>query len=125
MAYKIDLKQEHIQTMFDRLLDGKGAAMHDGACMYRTPDGLACVVGSILPNEVADEADTSDTVCMLVTRDIIEVDADDLNLLDKLQSLHDDVNNWQECTLQDEAKASFLWLIKDAGFSAPVEAVNA
>ena len=55
-----DKVARHLLTQNARAVDG------DGFCRYRTPDGLKCAVGCLIPDELYDPEMEGKSVCSLV-----------------------------------------------------------
>lgn len=119
MTYQIKLTQANIDTMLARLTDGKGRASDKrGRCSYRNPKGLPCVVGAILPNDVAKMADeVEEGVFALHFAKIIAGSEDDLQLLHDMQNIHDWPDNWNSGSIHDGARARVTQIVVGHGFT--------
>lgn len=64
-------------------------------CAYRSPDGLRCAIGSIILDSVYDPILEGKTIVSMEVQEAVEksvrfeLDADDIQLLDRLQHIHD------------------------------------
>ncbi len=66
-------------------------------CAYRTPDGLKCAVGCLISDELYIPEFENKCVGVLPLKDL-GLDEVSLDLLEKLQSIHDDMpaKRWRE-----------------------------
>lgn len=90
-AYDIGVR--HLLHMTER------SANEDGACLYRSPNGNRCVIGSMIPDEEydsnIDHLDNPTGIDELVfDDDVLLPEEIDLMLLVSLQRIHDDPANW-------------------------------
>lgn len=131
--YEIKLTQDNINTMLARLTDGRGQATIGGDgmdkynCMYRNPEGIPCVLGSILPDDVAWLGDNGReiegcTSSNLTARDlrnngVITVSDTDLALLISLQDVHDTGYNWIDGSITSDVKTLVSKAVKEHGFT--------
>jgi len=87
-----------LQEVFDKVVQhartqGKQAITSRGQCRYRTPDGLKCFIGALIPDEVYGPDMERMRVCALM-----EIDPDISRMfeginpyqLDQLQRIHDE-----------------------------------
>lgn len=96
--------------MFERLADGKGRAMEDGTCVYRTSDGLACAAGALMSDEEAKKV-LEEFYALKVGEDsptwhkLLEhgcVPAAHAPLIILMQKVHDSPRSWNGNTLTKE-----------------------
>jgi hypothetical protein len=112
------VRQAEAQRVFDRVathLFTQGTrAFEGGACRYRTEAGLMCAVGCFVPANVYDPdmegGIRNDLLKYVDERKIREVPAArmwrHLRLLEKLQTNHDDRDNWSSTARMQEVLAS-------------------
>lgn len=66
-------------------------------CVYRSPDGLRCAIGSIILDSVYDPTLEGKTIVSMEVQEAVEksvgfgLDTDDIQLLDVLQYIHDSI----------------------------------
>ena len=99
-------EQEIFDTVLTHLREqGKAAATDDGGCRYRGPDGTACAVGCLIPDELYDPVIEGLSVSQIIraavylhdqaqaraplTRITNHIGAEHLQLLQELQDAHD------------------------------------
>jgi hypothetical protein len=86
------------QTLFNEvvrhLLTQKAKSMLDDACCYRSPDGLKCAAGCLLPDNFDFKTYNSFPWADLVERDLVGSNHE--ALISALQDIHDtaEVENW-------------------------------
>ena len=90
-------KQEIFDRVARHLLTQKKHAMVNDACVYRTPDGLKCAIGCLIPNELytPEIEGYSATKCQVV-HVLLKVGISCIAFLNELQIVHDtyDVDDW-------------------------------
>lgn len=106
------------QEIFDAVCDHlakqkKRAAREHGGCYYRTPDGLKCAVGCLIPDELYDRRmdsfydddednyagnfhQVADGIRIGIYSKDLRWMLDHINLLCDLQSVHDDGMRWTD-----------------------------
>lgn len=96
------------QDIFDTVVkhlfaQGKQALDHDGDCVYRSPTGLKCAVGCLIPDDKYDPELESRTIRTLLNRGVLPLEySPHRMLLGALQGVHDDPDNWESRTLLKE-----------------------
>ena len=122
MTIQAETSRSHLQYLYSRvrrhlLTQGKQARAviarfdSDNECVYRSPDGLMCAVGCLIPPDKYDpsfEGSGLGTNVLLRTflkEEGIASTDDELHLLGRLQALHDSysVEAWH-CRLDELAK---------------------
>ena len=99
--------ESNMQKTFDTvathlLKQGKRAMRVSGTCLYRTPDGLKCAVGCLIPEEMYSPDMEENVVTSLLEKFPKLHDVPLINgfskLLRELQGLHDgwDVRDWPQ-----------------------------
>jgi hypothetical protein len=94
------------QTIFDTVvahLRKQGCKSEDeDGCMYRTPDGLSCAVGALIPSQAYSPAMENKSIPKLLESGLLPLDLQDeftkhSALLIDLQDVHDcsDVSKWE------------------------------
>lgn len=92
--------QEIFDTVATHLFtQGVRAAREDGFSVYRTPEGLKCAVGCLIPDSDYDFKMECGTINELIDSnylpdDVHEVFADNRGLLRRLQVAHDVSHDW-------------------------------
>ena len=94
--------------------------MEDGGnfCLYRAPDGSKCAVGCLIPDELYDPSFENNSADFFfysepevgTAMNINIHDKMSLRLLNRLQSIHDNSQNWQNFnnSSYDEFKSSWF-----------------
>lgn len=94
---------EHLLTAKKRSVDVNG-----NYCLYRSPDGGACAVGALIPDELyhpdmdsraAQEAGGGTAIYLIIDKfpGLAALFSNvNLNLLSALQRIHDDTGNWDQ-----------------------------
>jgi hypothetical protein len=84
-------KQEIFDTVAIHLIkQGKKSVGDDGKCKFRTPEGLKCAVGCLIPDEVYDPSMEDESVESLIyAHDALDFLNPNALFLLKLQSAHD------------------------------------
>ncbi len=91
--------QAVFETVARHLFAQSRQALVDGECYYRTPDGLRCAAGCMIPDEAYDPA-MENKLIRHVVENFPQVShlQPVLKLLQGLQSVHDDNNAWFSVT---------------------------
>ncbi len=74
----------------------RSTAPDNGACMYRSADGLKCAIGVLIPDEKYDPSFEGMPITRLGWLPNFEVPIRNLGLLDSLQRVHDEPQSWNE-----------------------------
>lgn len=83
------------QDIFDRVVShlakqGRPAYHSQGGCLYRTPEGLSCAIGCLIPDSVYKFSMEGMSVLGLIESEYIKIESDDaVELICALQSAHD------------------------------------
>lgn len=101
------------QEIFDKVAthlftQGRRAKNTEGKCVYRAPDGAKCAVGILIP-----DADYTENIEIAAASDAIAILAKHSpacaallphsDLLEKLQTVHDEHNNWMDSEIMRDA----------------------
>ena len=111
MMLKPDL-QSIYEQMRQHLLTMPGPAWSNevGACQYRAPDGNSCLIGCLLTDEAAKEADEHGTDAKLLGKRYFPSVPRVETFFDEAQTIHDmeaaesvgkDATRWRENALSD------------------------
>ena len=108
-------RQEALDKAYLGLMDqGCRSTNNKGSCLYRGPNGLKCIIGMLVDDEIAaiwDATDDSEIGSILIPSEY-EWIADDLGFYSLLQSIHDSLS-W--CDGEDDFREYLT--IKVKGFS--------
>lgn len=89
--------QEIFDTVATHLFAQGKQAVSDGACVYRAPDGSKCAIGCLIADEfylsVFEGREVNDLL-LLHSDELPDWFDDNCDLLDRLQSIHDRVENF-------------------------------
>ena len=105
-------RQEIFTKVYKHLMkQGRKALSTHGGCQYRSPYGLKCAIGCLIPNGLYDpEWDnygTGVTIILTESKELTKLlgGRRNVNMLQSLQSVHDDnkVEYWKEA-LEKAAK---------------------
>jgi hypothetical protein len=101
-SLELGTKREVFEQVRDHLLSQNAKSVDQrGECKYRSPDGLKCAIGCLIPDDVYTPAIESETVTGLSTIEFSISDMDIMHtyyLLRGLQRIHDcfGVDEWED-----------------------------
>lgn len=90
-------KQETFDTVVAHLRKQGQKSLYNGRCRYRTPDGLKCAVGCLIPDSEYDEG-LEGGYRMTGAHNLIVSLGHDADFAEELQIAHDniEINKWEE-----------------------------
>jgi hypothetical protein len=98
---KIPLQQTFDIVVKHLLEQGKRASLDDGECVYRTPAGLKCAAGCLIPDELYDPGMEGFSVIgpHSLAGQVIQRLGHDIVLVSQLQRMHDTElpESWAQC----------------------------
>jgi len=108
--------QEIFDTVATHLFTQGERATDNYTCVYRTPEGLKCAVGCLIPNKlyrVSMEGTVLDGLLRDTTCQLPKYFRENRELLRKLQTAHDNQDNWSSSRhmrkrLEEIAKEHYL-----------------
>jgi len=108
-------RQEVFDKVAAHLLTQREKSKDSYGCLYRSPDGLKCAIGCLIPDNLYDKAIENSPVDELpenILRFIgVEDSIEDINFLTDLQIIHDDSlsENWREKLINFAEDKGLVW----------------